>query len=71
MHQSDLKAMLEGLMEAIEKREDCIPYLEKIESLAKKTVLDPRLAHFLEKRSYEKALLFLKDEAVARGSCGK
>jgi hypothetical protein len=29
--------------------------------------LPPRLLHFLERRSYEKALLFLKEEGLAAG----
>ena len=33
--------------------------------------LHPQLAHFLENRSYPKALMFLGEEAaIPRGSCG-
>ena len=72
MKQKDeLKNALEGLMQAIAKREDCLSHLSKIEALAKASEWDPRLAHFLQKRSYEKALSYLKDEEIARGSCGK
>lgn len=71
MEQNDLKETLEDLMRVIERRENCLPYLQKLEILAKKINLDPRLAHFLERRSYEKALSFLKEQEVARGSCEK
>jgi len=65
----ELKKVLEELMEAIKKHEDCLPYLSKLDGL--KEGADPRLAHFLEKRSYEKALLYLKSEEAAQGSCKK
>ncbi|MEZ5404980.1 MAG: hypothetical protein R3F23_02035 [Verrucomicrobiia bacterium] len=66
-----LKKVLEELMEAIRKHENCLPYLSELDRLARETDWDPRLAHFLEKRSYEKALMFLNEEKALRGSCGK
>ncbi|HAU59205.1 MAG TPA: hypothetical protein DCW45_02440 [Opitutae bacterium] len=33
--------------------------------------LDPRLRHFLQNRSYEKALIWLKGEEPEKGVCGK
>ena len=33
--------------------------------------LDPRLKHFLQNRSYEKALIWLKGEEPEKGVCGK
>lgn len=58
-------------MEAIREHKDCLPYLSQLDGLRKELDLDPRLAHFLEKRSYEKALMFLNEEEAPRGSCGK
>ena len=34
------------------------------------TELHPRLRHFLENRSYEKALLWLDDGVPEKGACG-
>lgn len=33
--------------------------------------LDPRLRHFLQNRSYEKALIWLEGEEPEKGVCGK
>lgn len=33
--------------------------------------LHPRLRHFLQNRSYAKALLWLNDEEPQKGSCGR
>jgi hypothetical protein len=67
----ELKKVLEELMKAIQQHENCLPYLLQLDGLRKELDLDPRLAHFLEKRSYEKALIFLNEEDAPRGSCGK
>ncbi|MBX7156975.1 MAG: hypothetical protein K1X66_01120 [Verrucomicrobiae bacterium] len=67
----ELKRVLEELMESIRKHENCLSHLSKLDRLVKETNWDPQLTHFLEKRSYEKALSFLRSEEVARGSCGK
>ena len=37
---------------------------------AQRAALDPRLAHFLERRSYAKALEFLRGGSPASGICG-
>ena len=69
--QTELRKVLEELIEAIDKLENCLPYLLKLDHLRSEFKVDPRLAHFLEKRSYEKALLYLKEEAMALGRCEK
>lgn len=33
--------------------------------------LDPRLRHFLQNRSYEKALIWLEGQEPEKGVCGK
>lgn len=59
---TELKEVLEKLMDAISKHENCFPYLIQLDYLKGESNMDPRLKHFLEKRSYEKALLYLKDK---------
>jgi hypothetical protein len=47
--------------------------MEQLDALvaAHRRELDPRLAHFLERRSYAKALEFLNDAPdIPAGSCG-
>jgi hypothetical protein len=46
--------------------------MERLDALlaAHRDTLDPRLAHFLERRSYAKALEFLSGGRPASGACG-
>ena len=46
--------------------------MERLDALltAHRGALDPRLAHFLERRSYAKALEFLSGGRPASGACG-
>ena len=46
--------------------------MERLDALvaAHRGALDPRLAHFLERRSYAKALEFLRGGKPASGVCG-
>jgi len=46
--------------------------MERLDALlaARRDAIDPRLAHFLERRSYAKALEFLAGGRPASGACG-
>ncbi len=66
-----LKALLDGI-----KRADggaIAAQTDRLDALLKEAqgTLHPQLAHFLERRSYPKALLFLGGESdIPAGSCG-
>ena len=51
------------LVQAIQSADE---YLKSTKGL----VLNPRLRHFLQNRSYEKALLWIEGEATEKGVCG-
>ena len=65
-----LIALLDGIKAADAKRiEDGMVALDG--ALAKRAELHPQLAHFLERRSYAKALQFLGGaEDIPVGNCG-
>ena len=62
-----LKATLESMFEHIAQEESIVEDLEQIERLQQevRTTAPPQLRHYLERRSYTKALDFLMDGFVA------
>ena len=60
---SDLRQALETMMQRIEAGEDIMEPLERIDVLSQELALTaPKmLLHYLERKSYTKALAFLKD----------
>lgn len=65
---------LKSLMDAA-KRGDGVRLAEEMARLDRRVAegrsgMDPRLAHFLERRSYAKALELLGGSPVAAGTCG-
>ena len=62
-----LKTTLESMFEHIAHKESIIEDLEQIERLQQEvgTTAPPQLRHYLERRSYTKALDFLKDDFAA------
>ena len=63
---TSLKTTLESMFEHITQKESIIEDLEQIERLQQEvgTNAPPQLRHYLERRSYTKALDFLKDDFV-------
>ena len=66
---TSLKATLESMFAHIAQKESIIEDLEQIERLQQEVgrTAPPQLRHYLERRSYTKALDFLKDD-FATGS---
>ena len=77
------KSILEALLEldasvrtmtTANPKPNLLPIFERIESLARQLPANtaPDLLHYLKKKSYEKARLFLqgRETEVPRGSCG-
>ncbi len=62
-----LKTTLESMFEHITQKESIIEDLEQIERLHQEigAAAPPPLRHYLQRRSYTKALDFLKDDFVA------
>ena len=62
-----LKATLESMFEHIAEKESIVDDLQQIERLQQEfsTTVPPQLRHYLQRRSYTKALDFLKDDFVA------
>ena len=62
-----LKATLELMFAHIAQKESIIEDLEQIERLQQEVgrTVPPQLRHYLERRSYTKALDFLKDDFAA------
>ena len=62
-----LKTTLESMFEHISRKESIIEDLDQIEHLRQEvgTTAPPQLRHYLERRSYTKALDFLKEDFVA------
>ena len=61
-----LKTALESMFVHIEQKESIIEDLEQIERLQQevRTTAPPQLRHYLERRSYTKALDFLKEDFI-------
>jgi len=61
-----LKTPLESMFVHIEQKESIIEDLEQIERLQQevRTTAPPQLRHYLERRSYTKALDFLKEDFI-------
>ncbi|MYC74998.1 hypothetical protein F4X10_04390 [Candidatus Poribacteria bacterium] len=59
---SDLRHVLETMMQRIETGEDIMEQLEQIDALSQElTPIAPKmLLHYLERKSYTKALAFLE-----------
>jgi hypothetical protein len=73
--ESDLKAALVQLLDGIRRSEGpaITAGIDRIEALTAgaRAELHPQLLHFLERRSYAKALLFLGGETeIPVGACG-
>ena len=62
-----LKATLESMFEHIAQKESIVDDLQQIESLQQEfaSTVPSQLRHYLQRRSYTKALDFLKDDFVA------
>ena len=47
--------------------------LKRLDELVseKSSLLDPKLRHYLENRSYQKALLWVEGGSPEKGTCGK
>lgn len=62
-----LKITLESMFERIAQKESIMEDLEQIEQLQQevRSTAPAQLRHYLERRSYSKALDFLKDDFVA------
>lgn len=58
---------------AANPKPNLLPLFTRIDDLARKlpAQTDPELMHFLQRKSYEKALARLQGQAAARGSCGR
>jgi hypothetical protein len=73
--EAPIKESLKSLLDSI-KNSDSIGIgreMERLEALleAGRTGLHPQLVHFLERRSYAKALMFLGGETdIPAGACG-
>jgi hypothetical protein len=65
-----LKATLQSMFDNIEKRQDIIADLQQLEQLQQEisSTAPPMLNHYLQRRSYEKALEFLTESVVAEDS---
>lgn len=65
-----LKATLQSMFDNIEKRQDIIADLQQIEQLQQEIALTapPMLNHYLQRRSYAKALEFLTESSVVEDS---
>jgi glutamate synthase domain-containing protein 3 len=64
---TSLKATLESMFEHIAQKESIVEDLEQIERLQQEfaSTVPAQLRHYLQRRSYTKALDFLKDDFVA------
>ena len=72
--ESEIKAALISLLDGI-KRSDGPAITQEMERLdaalaTSPGALSPQLTHFLERRSYAKALTLLGGESPAAGACG-
>ena len=65
-----LKATLQSMFDNIEKRQDIIADLQQIEQLQQEiaSTAPPMLNHYLQRRSYAKALEFLTEGSVVEDS---
>ena len=65
-----LKATLQSMFDNIEKRQDIIADLQQIEQLQQDiaSTAPPMLNHYLQRRSYAKALEFLTESGVVEHS---
>ena len=65
-----LKATLQSMFDNIEKRQDIIADLQQIEQLQQDiaSTAPPMLNHYLQRRSYTKALEFLTESGVVEHS---
>ena len=63
---ADLKTTLESMFEHIAQKESIIEDLEQIERLQQEigSTVPSQLRHYLQRRSYTKALDFLRDDIV-------
>ena len=72
--ESEIKESLRALLNAIRDADDRAVALEmaKLDDCAARSgsELSPQLAHFLERRSYAKALALLGGDSPAAGACG-
>ncbi len=75
MIEADLKEALISMQDAISNSDapaisKCLIQLDEA-LVTHKRELDPQLKHFLKRRSYQKALMFLEGEGdIPRGLCG-
>jgi len=81
--EEELRNLLHDFSEAVElqrsadpaKKPPIRPLLDKLDAVAARATSDihPRLRHYLEQKSYEKARLFLdgRESENQRGNCGR
>jgi|DewCreStandDraft_4_1066084.scaffolds.fasta_scaffold312929_2 hypothetical protein len=67
----ELRRALDGLQDAARSGADVGPWLERLDALRTAGDWEPKLRHFLENRSYEKARLHLEAQPVPPGACGR
>lgn len=65
-HIEDLKSTLKGMFDAIEKKENIAEHILKLDQLQNEiaNTAPAQLRHFLERRSYTKALEYLQTGIV-------
>ena len=72
--ESEIKAALISLLDGIKSSDGAVVAreMERLDAAlaAGRDTLSPQLAHFLERRSYAKALTLLGGESPAAGACG-
>jgi len=73
---TDIRTSLEALMTAIERSDGPaiateMAKLDAVLAQGRRGALHPQLVHFLENRSYAKALMFVQGESnIPAGRCG-
>lgn len=75
MIEAELKASLQRLLDGISRADGSVIAAEtaRLDDIAQRSraALPPQLVHFLERRSYAKALMFLEGDAnIPSGICG-
>lgn len=75
MNRTELKLALEAFLAAAATRnpEAIRQSLNRVQEFESQVAAmgDPRLEHFLQRRSYQKALDYLRGQEPAAGSCGE
>ena len=68
----EIEQCLKQITQTEGNTEALVEALKRLDEIAKSTDLPKQLVHFLQKRSYEKALLYLQGSAkIPKGICGE